>query len=138
MKTITTVILILACLNSLAPAQEDPLRKHLFPPELIMQNQRALGLSSEQRQYFIDEIHAAQKTFLQIEWQLQEEAQKMSELFEADSVSEQEVLAQLERVLELEKEIKTAQLTLVVRLRNQLSAEQRAKLQEIKSQKNLR
>jgi Spy/CpxP family protein refolding chaperone len=48
-------------------------------------------------------------------------------------VDEQQVLAQLEKVLSIEREVKRAQVTLLVRIKNKLTPEQQAKLVEIRS-----
>jgi Spy/CpxP family protein refolding chaperone len=48
-------------------------------------------------------------------------------------VDEQQVLAQLERVLAAEREIKKEQVTLLVRIKNKLTPEQQGKLAELRS-----
>ena len=52
---------------------------------------------------------------------------------EQPRVEEQEALVQLEKVLAIEREIKRAQVTLLVRIKNKLTPEQQAKLVKIRS-----
>jgi Spy/CpxP family protein refolding chaperone len=57
----------------------------------------------------------------------------VASLVKQPRVDEQQVLAQLEKVLALEREIKRAQVTLLVRIKNNLTPEQQAKLVEIRN-----
>jgi hypothetical protein len=51
-------------------------------------------------------------------------------------VDETQVLEQADRILALEREIKKAQISLMVRIKNTLSAAQQAKLAEIRNRKD--
>lgn len=104
----------------------------LFAPELVMQNQQAIRLTDDQKSFIIAEIHKAQSQFPELQWRLQGEMETMASLLKQDRVDEQRVQAQLDRVLGLEREIKRAQITLLVRIKNTLTPEQRGRLQEIK------
>ena len=59
--------------------------------------------------------------------------EKLVALVKQPRVDEQQVLAQLERVLAAEREIKREQVTLLVRIKNKLTGEQQGKLLEIRS-----
>jgi len=48
------------------------------------------------------------------------------------TVDEQQVLAQLDKVLDLEREIKRAQMGLMVRIKNKLTREQQARLRQLR------
>lgn len=111
----------------------DPMGEHLFPPELLMQHQQAIGLSEDQKNFVKAEIQKAQTRFTDVQWQLQDEMEEMVSLVKQGRIDEQKVLAQLEKILNLEREIKRTHLTLVVRMKNKLTLEQQAQLQEIKS-----
>lgn len=114
----------------------DPLGQSLFPPELVMQNQQAIALTDEQRTYLRTEIRDAQMKFTDLQWKLQDEAEKMLSLVRQPHVDEQQALAQLEKVLSVEREVKRAQIALLVRIKNKLTPEQQAKLDDIR-RKNL-
>lgn len=112
---------------------QDPIGQSFFAPELVIQHQEAIGLSAEQKEYLKTEIRQAQLKFTELQWKLQDEMEKMITLVKQPRVDEQQVLAQLERVLAAEREIKREQVTLLVRIKNKLNAEQQGKLLEIRS-----
>jgi Spy/CpxP family protein refolding chaperone len=111
----------------------DPIGDSFFPPELVMQHQQAIGLSEEQKEFFKSEFRKAQTRFTEMQWQLQDEAEKMAGLVKQESINEQQVLSQLDKVLGVEREIKRLQLSLVIQIKNKLTAEQRSRLMEIKN-----
>lgn len=111
----------------------DPIGEHLFPPELLMQHQQAIGLSEEQKAFVKAEIRKAQTRFTELQFQLQDEVETMAALVKQDRVDEQTVLAQLDKILNLEREIKRTHFVLVVRIKNKLTPEQQARFQEIKN-----
>ena len=111
----------------------DPIGENLFPPELLMQHQQALGLSEDQKNLIKAEIRKAQMRFTELQWQLQDEMETMASLLKQDRVDEQQVLAQLDKILNLEREIKRTHFALIIRIKNKLTPEQQARLQEIKN-----
>lgn len=112
--------------------EQDPMGQNLFPPELVMQNQEAVGLSNEQKDYLKTEIRQAQLKFTELQWKLQDEMEKLVTLVKQPRVDEQQVLAQLDKVLTAEREIKKQQVTLLVRIKNKLTPEQQAKLTDLR------
>lgn len=114
------------------PPPNDPIGEHLFPPELIMQNQKTIGLNDDQRNFIKTEMQKAQSRFTDVQWQLQSEVETLSSMLKQDKVDEQQVVAQLEKVLNLEREVKRTQITLVIRIKNKLSVEQQIQLRELK------
>ena len=133
-------VLVSACIATLAqqqspqpPQPNDPIGDSFFPPELVMQHQQAIGLTDEQKEFFKSEFRKAQTRFTEMQWQMQDEAEKMAALVKQESINEQQVLSQLDKVLGVEREIKRLQLSLVIQIRNKLTPEQRARLMEIKS-----
>jgi Spy/CpxP family protein refolding chaperone len=112
---------------------QDPIGQSFFAPELVIQHQEAIGLSAEQKDYFKTEIRQAQLKFTELQWKLQDEMEKLIALAKQPHVDEQQALAQLEKVLAAEREIKKEQVTLLVRIKNKLTAEQQGKLSELRS-----
>jgi Spy/CpxP family protein refolding chaperone len=112
---------------------QDQIGQSFFAPELVIQHQEAIGLSAEQKEYLKTEIRQAQLKFTELQWKLQDEMEKLVSLVRQPRVDEQQVLAQLERVLAAEREIKREQVTLLVRIKNKLTAEQQGKLLELRS-----
>jgi Spy/CpxP family protein refolding chaperone len=113
------------------PPGDDPLARHLFPPERVMGHAQEIGLDDAQRTAIRKEVQKAQSKFLDLQFDLQTEMETMVRLVKENKVEESKVLAQLERVLALEKEIKKTQISLLVRIKNTLTAAQQAKLAEM-------
>ena len=132
-KVVTCALIALASRLASAQQLDDRLRSSLFPPDVVMQNQQALGLTDDQKTYFKAEISQVQTRFMELQWKLESEMEKMFLLANQQKVDEPQILAQMERVLSLEREIKRAQMTLIIRIKNKLTAEQQARLREIRS-----
>ena len=130
----SALFLLFLCPMAYAQQQpHDPFAESLFPPELVMQNQQAIGLSEEQKNSLKAELRKAQLRFTELQWQLQDETEKLIALVKQERVDEQQTLAQLDKVLSAEREIKRAQFSLLIQIKNQLTPEQRTRLQEIKN-----
>jgi Spy/CpxP family protein refolding chaperone len=114
------------------PAPRDPLGESLFPPELIMQSQAQIGLSEDQRQAIMSEMQKVQPKLEGLHRRLQEERAALGPLLSQGRVDLESALAQADKVQALEQEIKRTQLTLLIALKNHLTPEQHARLQEIK------
>jgi Spy/CpxP family protein refolding chaperone len=118
------------------PAQtppEDPFRDILFPPELVVQNQQALGLSEDQKNYLKSELTQAQTHFAELQWKLQGEMERLVSMLKQATVDERATIAQLDNVLAAEREVKRTQVALLVRIKNHLRPEQQVQLREIQS-----
>lgn len=112
----------------------DPVGDNLFPPELVMAHQNEIGLRPEQKTYIRQEIAKAQSVFTERQWELQDAMEALGDLLGQPQVSEEQVLAQLEKVLQAEREIKRTQITLMVRIKNKLTPEQQSRLKELRPQ----
>lgn len=113
--------------------QKDPIGENLFPPELIMQNQEAINLTDDQKNSLKTDLRQAQTKFTELQWQLEDQAEKMASLLKQPHPDEQQVLAQLDKVLNAEREIKREQISLLIRIKNRLTPEQQAKLTQIRT-----
>ena len=111
---------------------EDPIAKNVFPPELVMKYSQEIGLDERQRAAIKENVQGVQSKFLDAQWNLQEESQKLVRLLQAQPVNEAAVLAEVDKVLALEREIKRAQISLLVKIKNLLTEPQQAKLQELR------
>jgi Spy/CpxP family protein refolding chaperone len=115
-----------------APPADDPIAQNLFPPELIMKHSGEIGLDPQQRGAIKEAVQQAQSKFLDVQWEMQEETGKMVRLLQARPVDEKAVLAEVDRVLDLERQIKRTQISLLVRLKNLLTATQQTRLAELR------
>ncbi len=115
------------------PAEpEDPLERHLFPPELVMENESRIGLDEAQRSEIRSAIQETLPPTLELEWQARDQTRELERLLERPRPDLEAVLAQADRVLELERKVKRAHLSLLVRIKRVLTPEQQEKLQRIR------
>lgn len=123
------ILLLLA--GAAVYAEEDPISRYLFPPEKILGRSEEIGLDEAQRKAIRNEVHKAQAKFLDLQFDLQGETEKMARLLQEKPVDEGKILSQVDRMLALEKEIKKTHISLLVRIKNLLSLAQQAKLSEV-------
>ena len=102
--------------------------KELFLPSLVMEHQRDIGLTPEQRDAITKEMTATHQKVLQLRWGLEEKSEALQKLLAADKIDEKAALARAGEVMDIEREMKQAHLTLLIRLKNQLTPEQQQKL----------
>ena len=112
--------------------QDDPLARYLVPPDLIMAHSQELNLADKQRAVIKSEVQKAQSKFIDMQWDMKEETEKMVRLLQQTPADEARILEQADKVMALEREIKKTQLSLLIRIRNVLTAEQMAKLEELR------
>src|SRR5258705_11407091 len=122
--------------NQLAPRPPqppmDPLGDVMFPPDLIMGHARELGLTDEQKGFMRGEIQKTTARFLELQWQLQDAMESLHQTMKPNAVEETQALAQLDKVLDTERQIKRLHFSLGIRLKNQLTAEQQGKLRAMR------
>ena len=116
-----------------APRPEDPLARFLFPPELVMQQQRAIGLKPEQRTTITRAIQEFQTKVLDLQWQMQDETQRLTELLDKPAVDQTAALAQVDKLLAVERDVKRAHIGLLIQIKNNLTADQQARLRQLNS-----
>ena len=114
------------------PPNPDPLAHLMFPPDMIMNHARQLNLTDEQKTFMRSEIQKTTASFQDLQWKLQDQVELLQETMKSTSVNEQQALAQLDKVLDLEREIKRLHIGLAVRLKNRLTPEQQEQLQKMR------
>jgi Spy/CpxP family protein refolding chaperone len=116
------------------PPNDDPIGRYLVPPDLIMSHSQELNLQEKQRAAIKAEVQKAQSKFIDAQWDMKEATEKMVHLLQQSPADEARILEQADKVMALEREIKKTQLSLLIRIRNVLTAEQMAKLDAIRKQ----
>lgn len=111
---------------------DDPLFSALFPPELIMQHRRAIDLTDQQRDQISRLIGNVQGRVVNLQWELLDEMQELTQIMSGPRVDLDRALDQLESVLDTEQEIKQAHLEMLVRVKNLLTAEQQVTLERLR------
>lgn len=112
---------------------DDPLARLLFPPELVMQHQADIGLKPEQRTAITSAIGELQGKVLDVQWRMQDAAKALAALLDRPVVDQTAALVQVDEVLNLEREVKRAQLTLLIRIKNTLTPAQQGKLEQYRN-----
>jgi Spy/CpxP family protein refolding chaperone len=107
------------------PAGLDAL---LHPPALILDHQAALALTPEQVTSMQAEMQRTQSELVELEWRLGAAREQLGEVLSAPEVDEALALERAGAVADVEREIELAHLRLLVRLENQLTSEQEARL----------
>lgn len=131
-KRFAFILLIAASSFAEEKPPDDPIGRYLVPPDLIMSHSQELNLVDKQRAAIKSEVQKAQSKFIDMQWDMREETEKMVRLLQQTPVDEARILQQADKVMGLEREIKKTQLSLLIRIRNALTAEQLAKLEEIR------
>ena len=132
---LATALMVPAALSAqpgFEPRGNNPIKRFIFPPDLIMSHQDEIGLSAEQRRQIIAEVQQMEADLVPLRFEVGEVTQQMAKLLSAPRVDEEEVLALADRIMGLEGEIKKRHLTLVIRIKNLLTAEQQSRLQELR------
>ncbi len=132
--TIASLLILVSPLGAQQPPAGDPLNDLMFPPDLVMARQNAIGLSDAQKTYLRAEVLKAQARFTEMQWQLQDAMEGLTGLLKQTNADEAQVVAQLDKVLASEREIKRAQISLLVRIKNNLTADQQHRLQALRGE----
>ena len=99
-----------------------------------MANQRAINLTDAQRNSLQQAMADAQGKFIGLQFKMSSEVEKLQSLLQPASVDESQVLEQVDRVLAVERDVKRTQLSLMIRIKNMLTAEQRQRLNQLRRQ----
>jgi Spy/CpxP family protein refolding chaperone len=110
----------------------DPLGDVMFPPDLILGHSREIMLTAEQKSFMRGEIQKTTNRFNELQWALHDSMEDLHQVLEASSVNDQQALALLDKVLDIEREIKRLHFGMGIRLKNKLTPDQQAKLQSIR------
>jgi Spy/CpxP family protein refolding chaperone len=114
------------------PPNPDPLAHLMFPPDMIMGHARDLNLTEEQKTFMRAEIQKTTATFQDLQWKLQDQMELLHDTMKSSSVNETQALGQLDKVLEIEREIKRLHIGLAIRLKNRLTPEQQDQLHKMR------
>jgi Spy/CpxP family protein refolding chaperone len=80
-------------------------------------------------------MREAEGRFIDLQFKMSGEGERLQRLLQSSSVDEERVLDQVDRVLTLEREIKRAQLSLMIRVKNQLTEQQQVMLNRLRGQR---
>ncbi|HEX8911268.1 MAG TPA: hypothetical protein VF796_02830 [Humisphaera sp.] len=136
MKRTLSGLLALAMLaayaaDSRAQPRPDPLADAMIPPQLLLQHADEVGLDAGQKEFIQGRLQKMQEMYPELQRQLQKEVAALGQLLGQEHPDEQEAVAQLDKVLEGERQIKHAQLSLALAIRGTLTGEQRERVKRL-------
>lgn len=119
-------------MSSPAKPAVDPIARYLYAPELVMAHQDAIGLTGVQRTAIQAIVKEVQLKVVDVQLRLATSGEKLTRLLSATTVDEAAVLQQIDQMLASEREVKRAQISLLVRVKNQLTTAQQGMLDKVR------
>jgi Spy/CpxP family protein refolding chaperone len=106
--------------------------EQLFVPELIMRYQADIGLTDEQRAAITKAMTDAQAQLVELQWQFEKESKQLTDMLASAQIDESAALAQADRVMNLELQMKRTHLALLIRVKQVLTPDQQSKLRALR------
>jgi hypothetical protein len=142
MKTLALVGLAVLGVATLAPASPpdppvapkhvlDPIERFRIEPIMARIYAKEIALSEAQRVIVVRQLEDAQKSWRDLQASAEIEKRKLSALIDSRGATEAQLMAQLDRLLDVERQIKHINLACSLRVRQQLTAAQVSKLREM-------
>jgi Spy/CpxP family protein refolding chaperone len=133
------LIVLLTILASLCPLfaaddskkPADPFAEAFFPPELVLMARDRIGLTQEQEQTLRTHLVKTRPRSDEKRAMLDRENAALAALVKQERVDEAMVVAQLDKVLAVEREAKHLHVGLAMAIKNLLTPEQQSKLREV-------
>jgi Spy/CpxP family protein refolding chaperone len=142
-------VLVAALLNAaVAQPSEPPIEggppgmggpsflENVFPPSLIMRHQSEIGLTDAQRAAITKQMEETEKALVTLQWDVERESEKLGKLLAAGHVDEAAALRQADLVMSAEERLKKAHLTLLIRIKNELTPAQQGKLRQLRPERH--
>ena len=134
MKKGSLCLLVIASLGlgtAIAEEPKDVFKGKLFAPNIILENRDALELSKDQFTAIRAAVVEVQAGVAEHEWDMQEAYQALMLELDKSPVDEDKVLEYASTALLAENQVKKKQMTMLVRLKNLLTAEQIGYLESV-------
>jgi Spy/CpxP family protein refolding chaperone len=101
-----------------------------------MRHQSEIGLTDAQRQAIAKQMEETEKAMVTQRWDVERESEKLGKLLAAAHVDEAAALRQADQVMSAEERLKKAHLTLLIRIKNELTPAQQEKLRQLRPQRH--
>ena len=132
MKPLFSLLLILALSFSLQA--QDIFQQELFSTDLVMKYRLDINLS-EQQAAQVKKVHSGQiEAFNNTKWDLDGVLHELNKQLALTKVDEAVAMTQMDKVFALEESLKRMRLSLMVKIKNILTAEQQGKLKVFRLQ----
>ncbi|NQV86490.1 MAG: hypothetical protein HQ492_05375 [Woeseiaceae bacterium] len=130
-----TALMMIACLASGTAFAENPkediFKGKLFAPDIVLQQQAELHLTKQQFTAIRAAVVEVQSGVAEHEWDMREAYQALMLELDKAPISEAEVLKHATKALLAENAVKKMQMTMLIKLKNLLDAEQVAYLESV-------
>ncbi len=127
------LLFILPLLLSFLTNAQDVFKTELFSAEMALKNREELKLSDAQIDNIKNIYSNDMSVYNSLKWDLDAELVKMEGLLSQVQVDSKSALNQMNKILDLEAELKLKRLSLMINIKNELTEDQQKKLQKIKS-----
>ena len=104
----------------------------LFPPDFVLANQSRIGLTDEQILAITKDVGATHDKVSTLHESLKSLSDQLRTLLDAPLIDEKAAMAQASQLMDLEKQVKTAHIGLMIRVKNQLTPDQQQKLRDLR------
>ncbi len=133
------LIAFFALLTSLCPLfaadhskkAADPFTGAFFPPELVLLAQGRIALTPDQLEAVRAHVEKTQPRSDELRVKLERETAALAALTKQERVAEAPLLAQLDKVLDAEREVKHLHVGAAVAVKNLLTPEQQSRMREL-------
>ena len=109
-------------------ADAEPVDEFIFPPDLIVRAQEEVKLTDKQRQQLRDVTEKMDVRAPELQKRMKAENDAFLALMKPGHVDTAAAIAQLDKLLDAEREMKRAQIGFILAVKNALTPEQQAKL----------
>jgi Spy/CpxP family protein refolding chaperone len=116
------------------PPGPDPIAQHLFPPDFVVAHADVIGLTQSQRTAIESAAVSAMTQSVKLQFRIQDSMSVLGSLLAQPRIEEARVMTQLDQELDLERQMKRAQLGLMIQIKNILTPEQQSKLQRLRTE----
>lgn len=108
----------------------EVLRMGLYPPDILMRQQQRLGITPQQRKAIATLVRDFQGQIGELQWSMPAEQQELRNLLSQPQINSDAALEQAAQVLAMESEFKLAHFKLLIAIKNELTAQQIAMLDQ--------
>ena len=132
------LVLLFFLSGSLLTFAQDAFQEELFSADVALKYRSEIGLSSEQVDA-IKKIHTDHITeFNSIKWDLDAELVALNKLLRSARVDKKATMAQMEKVITLEDELKRIRLGMLISIKNELKESQQKQLKTLRTSSDMR
>lgn len=131
----TLFVASLAPQRAVAQGRLDVLEELVPPPRMLLRHQEELGLTDKQKADLKKVLKDAQAASLDLEFKVQEEAEKLAALIGAPKVDIPAALKQADALMAAENALKRVKLEMMLRTKALLTPAQLQKIDEVRAER---